>query len=299
MQAISSALFPYESKTLAIDDHNLKYLDEGKGEETFLCVHGNPTWSFYWRSMVESFSTTHRVIAVDHLGCGRSDKPTVEEFDYSFESHRDNLVKLIDELNLTQITLVAHDWGGAIGLAAAVKRKERIARIVLLNTGAFPPPYMPFRIGLCRIPLLGQLAVQGLNLFARRAVKLAMSRSTLPEAVADGLLAPYDSWSNRVAIYQFVKEIPMEPKHRSYTALEQLEYDLALFERVPKLLVWGMKDWCFRPDCLHRFQKAWPDAEVEKIHDAGHYVIEDARDEVLEAINNFIRRPIPDAESNE
>lgn len=302
MQNVSSEIFPYPSKSLSIGSHTLRYLDEGPSaggsgasvsdadgkKRAILCVHGNPTWSFYWRKVVERFSPTHRVVAVDHMGCGRSDKPDASEFDYSLASHRDNVVRLIDELDLEDITLVAHDWGGAIGLSAMLERRERLKRIVLLNTGAFPPPYIPLRISLCRFPVLGTFGVRGLNLFAKAAITMAMSRQSLSPEAASGLLAPYDSWENRVAIDAFVKDIPMKSSHPTHAVLAKLEEDLQSLSNLPSLLVWGMKDWCFRPECLRRFQSHWPNAQSVEIHDAGHYVIEDAPAETLAAIEEFL-----------
>lgn len=190
--------------------------------------------------------------------------------------------------DMRSITLIAHDWGGAIGLSTMLERRPLLKRIVLLNTGAFPPPYLPKRIAACRIPLLGSLAVRGLNAFARAATTMAMSRTRMKADVARGLLAPYDNWQNRVAIDAFVRDIPMSREHPTYEPLAHLEQQLPSLANLPSLLVWGMKDWCFRPECLRRFQAAWPDAVSVEIPDAGHYVIEDAPDETLQAISNFL-----------
>ena len=288
MRPIDDSLFPYSSKDFVVGGHTLRYLDEGSAEKTLLCVHGNPTWSFYYRRIVQQFSPSHRVIAVDHVGCGRSDKPSRGEFAYTLAAHRDNLIALIDSLQLQNVTLIAHDWGGAIGLATLLERRERFQRIVLLNTGAFPPPYVPLRIAACRIPILGTFGVRGLNLFARLAVSMAMSRNRMDAKVATGLLAPYDSWQNRVAIDAFVRDIPMSKKHPTHKTLADLETALPTLADMPSLLVWGMKDWCFRPECLQRFQSVWPNAQSKAIKDAGHYVLEDAPEETLAAIARFI-----------
>jgi haloalkane dehalogenase len=295
---IAAKLLPYHSHEILVSGHRLRYLDEGpslggEGEaaatpETILCVHGNPTWSFYWRRVIERFSPRYRVIAVDHLGCGRSEKPARGQFSYTLAAHRDNLLELIDRLGLQQINLLAHDWGGAIGLSALLERRDRFERIMLLNTGAFPPPYVPWRIAACRTPLLGTLAVRGLNLFARAAVRMAMSRQSMDKDVATGLLAPYDCWANRVAIDAFVRDIPMSRRHPTFGTLQTLEAQLSDLKRFPALMVWGMQDWCFRPECLRRFQQAWPDAETLEISDAGHYVMEDAPEETLERIATFL-----------
>ncbi len=290
MNNIAQDLLPYKSGELSIGSHTLRYLDEGSGDSTLLCVHGNPTWSFYWRSIVERFRSSHRVVAIDHLGCGRSDKPPRGlnvgrgEFPYRLADHRDNLVRLIDKLDLRRITLIAHDWGGAIGLASMVERIDRLERIVLLNTAAFPPPYVPWRIAVCRFPILGSFAIRGLNAFAGSAVTMAMSRNRLSAEAKRGLLAPYHSWENRVANDAFVRDIPMSESHPTMATLKQLERDLLNFVEFPQLLIWGMRDWCFREECLRRFEKVWPNAKTVEIADAGHYVIEDAPVEVLAAI---------------
>lgn len=283
-----SSLFPYQSAQMEVGGHSLSYVDEGSGPETLLCVHGNPTWSFYYRGVIEAFAPTHRVVAVDHLGCGRSDKPTKRQFSYRFADHRDNLVELIERLDLQRVTLIAHDWGGAIGVSSVLRVKERFERIALLNTGAFVPSFIPLRIAACRIPFLGTLAVRGLNLFALAALSMAMSRQNLTAAVKRELISPYDSWANRVAIDAFVKDIPMRASHPTYRELQELGDNLGTLSDLPSLLVWGMKDWCFRPECLRRFQSEWPNAEVVEIQDAGHYVIEDAPEETLNAIRQFL-----------
>ncbi|OYP36833.1 alpha/beta fold hydrolase [Rhodopirellula sp. MGV] len=276
-----------------VGNHSLAYRDQGSqspgsGGRTILCVHGNPTWSYYYRNVFHRFAGRYRVVAVDHIGCGESDKPPRGAFSYQLADHQQNLADLIEHLDLKNVMLLAHDWGGAIGLGALLKCRERFSAITLLNTGAFPPPYVPWRIAACRIPVLGTLGVRGLNLFARAAITMAMDRNHLSPEVTAGLLKPYDSWKNRVAIDAFVRDIPMKPSDPTYQTLLDLENALPSLAHLPSLLVWGMKDWCFRPECLRRFEKAWPNARSVEIADAGHYVIEDAPLEVLDAIETFL-----------
>lgn len=281
--------YPFHSQAIEIDSLRYHYIDQGSGDAPVVAVHGNPTWSFYWRRLLQGLAPARRVLAVDHIGCGMSDKP--QDYDYSLAKHRDNLLEWIDRLGLRRITLVVHDWGGAIGLAAAVEQPDRFARLVVTNTGAFPPPYVPWRIAACRTPLVGTWAVRGLNLFARAAVTMATARyRRLPEAAAAGLLAPYDSWANRVAIDRFVRDIPMSSKHPTYAVLKRLEERLPTLADKPALLIWGMRDWCFRPECLHRFQQVWPQAEVVEMGDVGHYVMEDAPDATVAAVADFLDR---------
>lgn len=296
MQSISSQ-FDYPVQKHAVGGWEMAYRDVPAADlpgtaKTILCVHGNPTWSYYYRGIAEHFSNSHRVVIVDHIGCGKSDKPAQRQFPYTLANHQSNLVSLIETLDLRDVTLLAHDWGGAIGLGSLLKTRERFNGIMLLNTAAFPPPYVPWRIAACRIPLFGTLAVRGLNLFARAAVTMAMDRNRMNDDVADNLLRPYDCWANRVAIDGFVRDIPTSDRHVTMQTLRELESQLPLLRDLPQLLVWGMKDWCFRPECLRRFQNVWPDATSVEIDDAGHYVIEDAPAETLQAIREFLTSKI-------
>lgn len=279
-------LYPFASHFQWVGSVKQHFLDEGAGE-TLLCVHGNPTWSFYWRNIVLGMRDRCRLIVPDHIGCGLSDKPA--KYDYTLTKHIDNLVELVRHLNLERVTLLAHDWGGAIGLGTVLRMPDRFSRIVLFNTGAFPPPYIPRRIQACRIPGLGTLGVRGLNLFARAALRMATEKpDRMTPAVKHGLLAPYDNWCDRIAIDRFVKDIPASPRHRTWQPLAEIEAGLPSLAERPKLLVWGMRDWCFRPDCLDRFLQAWPNAETERYDDCGHYVIEDAHERIVPRLRQFL-----------
>jgi haloalkane dehalogenase len=259
---------------------------ESTPTKTLLFVHGNPTWSFHWRQLILALRSTHRCIAPDHLGCGLSDKPP--QF-LTLGDHIENLRQLVDRLQLDRVTLVAQDWGGAIGLGAMLKMPERLGRIILFNTGAFPPLYIPWRIRICRAPFIGRFAVQGANAFSRAALRMTLARQRkLAPAVAAGYLAPYDSWPNRQAVYGFVRDIPTRPTEPTWQTLAEIERGLPMFADRPALLVWGMRDWCFRPDCLQRFIDAWPNAEAHRLMDMGHWVVEDAPEEALAAVQRFL-----------
>lgn len=271
-----------------LDGHRYHYLDEGQGE-TLLMVHGNPTWSFYWRDLISAWRGKYRIVVPDHIGCGLSDKP--QDYPYTLAQHVANLRRLIAELDLQRVTLLAHDWGGAIGLGAAVADPERFARFVLFNTGAFRSTRIPLRIAVCRTPLLGQLAVRGLNAFSRAALTMAMAdpRRLSPAAKA-GLLAPYDSWANRVAVHHFVLDIPLKPNHPSYATLAAIEQGLSKLRNKPVGLIWGMQDWCFTPHFLERFIEFFPEAEVHRLADAGHYVVEEAHEQIVPLVESFLQR---------
>jgi cis-3-alkyl-4-acyloxetan-2-one decarboxylase len=280
-----TAEFPFAPRFFDIDGLRYSYVDEGKGP-VLLCVHGNPTWSFAWRHLIAEFSRDHRVIAVDHIGCGRSDKPA--EYEYRLAKHVENLTRFVDGLDLRDVTLIAHDWGGCIGMGAAVKRPDRFRRFVMMNTAAFRSQRIPLRIAVCRIPAFGALAVRGLNGFSRAALTMAVERP-LTKAATAGYLAPYDSWANRIAVHEFVKDIPLNPSHRSYGTLVEIENGLSQFVDSPMLLPWGERDWCFTTAFLDEWQQRFPKAQAVRFADAGHYVFDDAKDRLGPAIREFLK----------
>ncbi len=284
------SLYPFQSREVILGGHRCHYVDEGAGE-VLLLVHGNPTWSFYWREIIRATRDRYRVVAMDHIGCGLSDKPSAKDYPYRLARRVADLNEFIEKLDLRKITLVAHDWGGAIGMGAAVAAADCFARFVLMNTAAFLAPRCPWSIRACRLPVFGPLAVQGLNLFARGALRSTVCKpERMTAAVRAGYLAPYDSWRHRTAILRFVHDIPLRPGHPSYETLSTIEAGLAQFRGQPVCLVWGMQDWCFTAQFLDRFLDFFPRAEVHRLADAGHYVVEDAHEQIAPLLEEFLRR---------
>ena len=296
-------LYPFRSHFAQIGGHSLHYVDEGPSFEdcpssengsppAILFSHGNPTWSFHFRDLIKDLRTEYRTVAVDHVGCGLSDKPAEM---FRLRDRIDHLSALIEQLDLRNITLVAQDWGGAIGLGAALRMPERFDRFVLLNTGAFRPWFFPWRIRVCRMPVLGRIGVQGANLFALAALRMTMvNREKLTPQVRSGYLSPYDTWAKRTSIYNFVEDIPWSTSHPSYATLAEIEEQLPTLDQHPVQLIWGMRDWCFTPKCLEKFIEVFPAAEVHRIADAGHWVIEDAGERVVPLVREFIDRHVAD-----
>jgi haloalkane dehalogenase len=183
-----------------------------------------------------------------------------------------------------------HDWGGAIGFGFAARHPEMIGRIVILNTAAFASDQIPARIALCKAPLLGPLIVRGANGFAGPATWMAMHRRTLSADEKRGYLLPYDSWANRVAVSAFVQDIPLAESHRTWPTLKTVEASLPRFRDRPVLVVWGGRDFCFNDAFLARWREIFPAATVHRLADAGHYVLDDAREEVVPLITQFFSR---------
>jgi haloalkane dehalogenase len=282
------SLYPFESHEIRLNGLRYHYLDEGAGP-VLLMVHGNPTWSFMWRDIILPLRKKFRLIVPDHIGCGLSDKPHPAQYSYRLAQRVADLARLIEHLDLQRITLVAHDWGGAIGMGAAVAAPGRFERFALMNTAAFLVPRCPFRIRLCHLPVIGPIGVQGLNLFVKAALDQAVAKhDRMTPAVRAGMIAPYDTWANRTAVYRFVCDIPLRPSHPTYQTLLDIEKGLAQFSGHPVCLIWGMQDWCFTPAFLQRFLEFFPRAEVHRLPDAAHYVVEDAHEQIILILEKFV-----------
>jgi cis-3-alkyl-4-acyloxetan-2-one decarboxylase len=283
------SLYPFQSREMAISGQRYHYIDEGAGP-VLLMVHGNPTWSFYWRNVIVALRDRYRIVAVDHIGCGLSAKPSAAEYPYRLARRSADLNELIEKLDLREITLVAHDWGGAIGMGAAVTAPERFTRFALMNTAAFRMPKCPWPIHLCHLPWFGPVTVQGMNLFVRAALRTTVCKhERMTPAVKAGYLAPYDTWRNREAVLRFVLDIPLAPSHPSYQTLVEIEQGLSKFADRPISIIWGMQDWCFTPKFLDRFLEFFPNAEVHRLADAGHYVVEDAYERIVPILDTFVK----------
>lgn len=258
----------------------MNFVDEGEGEPV-LMLHGNPTWSYFYRNVIKALEQKEfRCIAPDHIGCGLSEKP--QDYEYRLANHIDNLESLVNHLNLENVHLVVHDWGGAIGFGWAVRNVEKVKSITILNTAAFRSSSIPLRIAVCKLPLIGEYIVRKYNAFAGAAVTMAV-QNKLPEDVKRGFLYPCDNFANRIATARFVEDIPMNTKHPSWETLQKIESklpDLAHLRRSINI-IWGMKDWCFSPMYMRRWQEIFSDAYLERYKNAGHYLLEDAGEEII------------------
>lgn len=279
----SLAEYPFEPKRTLINGFNLSYLDEGEGP-VIVMLHGNPTWSYFYRNLVVRLRHRYRIIVPDHLGCGLSDKP--QDHDYTLANHIDNIEELLRQLDIDRYSLVVHDWGGAIGMGLAVRDPRRLVSSVVMNTAAFLSSRIPLRINVCRVPLLGDIIIRGLNGFAWPATFMAVTKKMAPEIVR-GYLAPYDSWTNRIATHRFVQDIPLSSHHRSYQTLAGIDKGLAGLQDKPMMIAWGGKDFCFTEEFYDQWTARFPEAEKYYFAEAGHYLLEDAGDLIIPLIDKF------------
>jgi pimeloyl-ACP methyl ester carboxylesterase len=283
------------SKWLDIRGQRMHVIDSAPthaSRGTLVMVHGNPTWSFYFRHLIAHFSKHYRCIVPDHIGMGLSSKPNDDGYPFTLGQRIADLDNVIEQLcPQGPLNLVLHDWGGMIGMGYAVRHRARIARLALMNTAAFALPAgktLPWSLRLCRTPGLGALAVRGLNLFCRGALSECINTAQMSKADQADLIAPYDSWANRIAVHRFVQDIPLHPRDPSYACMKLIERDLSKFIDCPTQIFWGGKDFVFDDDFLAKWQTILPQAVVHRFAEAGHYVLEDAREPIIALLDTFL-----------
>ncbi len=281
--------FPFAPRFLNTGDLNMHYVDEGPSDgPTLLFAHGNPTWSYYWRRPVAELSAKgHRCIAFDHMGFGRSQKPS-QLAAYSLERHVANTLALIDALDLHDVTLIAHDWGGPIGLGAMLERRERLRGLVLMNTWAWElPSFLPPFLREFRTEGLGEILALGGNLFVE-SIPGGMHRRDSDPVMMEAYRAPFPDYWSRAGTLAFQRDIPLTERDRSAPVMAGIQERLPSLA-VPVMLVWGMRDRVFQPMFLDQWREMLPAAEAVELHDAGHYLVEDRPEAITEALDGFAR----------
>lgn len=250
-------------------------------------LHGNPSWSFYYRNLIRGLSPHHRVIVPDHMGMGLSDKP--QDYPYTLEQHIHNLDILITTLGLVDVSYVLHDWGGLIGMGHALRHVEQTGRFVILNTAGFYFNQIPLSLRIARGGVFGEILVRGLNVFARGALIWGIHHhERIDTKVRSAYLAPYDNWKNRIAIYRFVQDIPLEAGHPTLALLMQIDAGIQVFSQHPMLIIWGARDPVFTIDgWFNEWRRRFPQAQAVSFEDAGHYVLEDAPERILPLVAGF------------
>ena len=279
--------FPFKPRYLRAEDVNLHYVDEGpRDAQPLLFIHGNPTWSYLWRRQIADLSEQgHRCVAFDHMGFGRSDKPPHMAV-YSLKAHVDNALALIDRLDLRDVVLVAHDWGGPIGLGALLERRERLRAVVLMNTWAWElPSFLPPFLREFRTEGLGEILALGGNLFVE-SIPGGMARRDIDPVMMEAYRAPFPDYWSRAGMLAFQREIPLTERDRSARLMGSIHERLPGLD-VPVLLVWGLRDPVFQPVFLDQWRELFPAARTVELEDAGHFLVEDRPEAVTEAIASF------------
>ena len=289
---VSPDLYPFQSRYINICGYKLHYLEEGNGDPV-LMLHGNPSWSFYYRNLVQSLSPFYHCLVPDHIGMGYSDKPGDDAYNYTLSRRVKDLEEFLDAKDINQnITLILHDWGGIIGMSYACRHPEAIKKIVILNTAAFHLPegkHFPFFLRFTRT-LPGEFLVRAFNSFSVGATRIGVQRTRMTKEVRRAYTAPYNSWKNRIAILRFIQDIPLKKEDPAFDLVMDVQNNLHLFHNTPVLIAWGMKDQVFDKDFLNKWMEYLPQAWVYRFDDCGHYILEDAREEVGQLIVDFLAK---------
>lgn len=283
---LDRSLYPFASHWFDSADGRMHYVDEGAGTPVVF-VHGTPTWSFLYRHLVARLAPRHRVVAVDHLGFGLSDKPAAAPYEPA--DHARRLVALFDALGLSRVTLVVHDFGGPIGLAAALAHPGRIDRLVLFNTwmwsvGDDPAIARGARVAGSR---LGRLLYRHLNFPVQVLMPKAMGdRRALTPEIHRHYAAPLATPDERMGAWGCARALlGAGPWYDRLWAQRDRLRDR------PMLLLWGMKDPTFGPRYLDRWRREFPAAQVHEIASSGHFVPEEAAAEVAPLVERFVAAP--------
>jgi pimeloyl-ACP methyl ester carboxylesterase len=279
--------FAFKPRFIEVGDVHLHYVDEGPSDaRPILMLHGNPTWSFMYRRPIASLTERgHRCIAFDHMGFGRSSKPP-EPRRYVLSSHVENAIAVLDQLDLNDVTLVCHDWGGPIGLAAALERQGRIRAVVAMNTWAWElPSFLPGFLRQFRGEGLGEILALANNAVVE-SIPGGMSKRDVDPQMMDAYRAPFPDYWSRLGTLGFIRDIPLTENDLSAPLMGHIHESLAGLN-VPLLLVWGMRDRVFVPAFLEQWQAIFPDAHKVELQ-AAHYLVEDTPDEVADAIHEFV-----------
>ncbi len=271
---------------------SMSYLDEGPRDgEVIVMLHGNPSWSYYWRNLVSGLSDRYRCIVPDHIGMGFSDKPGDRDYDYTLQSRIDDVATLLKHLGIDgPMTLAVHDWGGMIGFGWALTHAAQVKRLVITNTAAFPLPSakkMPWQLSLGRDSKFGAFIIRAFNAFSSGASYQGVE-TKMPADVRRAYVSPYDSWANRISTLRFMQDIPLHPGDKAWALVEAAGQRLPQFADRPAFIGWGLKDFVFDKHFLAGFRNALPNAQVNAFEDAGHYVLEDKQAELVPAIRRFL-----------
>jgi haloalkane dehalogenase len=276
--------YPFLSRYYAHADGRMHYIDIGAGSP-ILFVHGTPTWSFEWRHLLKAFSATHRCIAPDFLGFGLSERPRLAS--YTPEAHAERLLALVDSLNLHDVTLVVHDYGGPIGLPVALAEATSVKRLVIFNTWMWSfadDPVMDQR-GWLAGGAFGRFLYRHINFSLQVIMPSAYGdRSKLTPQIKKQYLDRFpDRWSRGAVLW------PLAQALRGSSAFyEQLWSKRERLQHLPTLIIWGMKDTAFQPYMLAKWRSILPQATVEELANAGHWPHEEEPALVLRAMREFL-----------
>jgi cis-3-alkyl-4-acyloxetan-2-one decarboxylase len=281
--------FPFTPHYYQTHGFSMHYADEGRGEPVVL-LHGDPTWGYLYRQFIAPLAQAYRCIVPDHMGMGKSGA-NAALYPYRLQHHIANLESLLLHLDLHDITLVVHDWGGPVGLGFAIRHPERIKRLVITNTWAFAPwPGGPFPrlLEMIRSPR-GEKFVLEKNGYLEPALLGTTHHSERLSGIAmEAYRSPFPTPESRRALLCWSRDIPVQETDPSYAEMKHIEESLPAFSRIPVLLLWGMRDPVLGVTVLRRWQQLYPHAITHKLEDASHFLHEDAPEQMMHLLQTFL-----------
>lgn len=278
---IPEDLYPFDDHFADVDGTRVHYVDEGSGPPLLL-LHGNPTWSFLYRDVIRGVRDRYRCIAPDLPGFGLS-SATAADYGFTPAEHARVIEQLILQLDLSGVTMMVQDWGGPIGFAAATRHPERFDAFVIANTWAWPKsdPGTQIFSRLLGGPLGGHLILKR-NFFVEKILPGGVRLRNLPETVMNAYRGPFPNPESRRPVHVFPREIL-----HSRPFLAEVERRLPTLAAKPALIVWPTRDIAFRDAELRRWEELFPLHHTVKVEGAGHYVQEDAADQIVTAIRDW------------
>jgi haloalkane dehalogenase len=272
--------FDHEPHYAEVDGLRMSYVDEGSGDPIVL-FHGEPTWAYLYRKMIPPLvAAGHRAIAPEFVGFGRSDKPTDQDW-YTYDRHVEHVTELLAGLDLQNVTAVVHDWGGPIGLRWAVENTDRVARIVILNTGLFAghvnEAFMAWRNFAERNPDLP------VGFIIQSATK-----TDVPQDVIDAYEAPWPTAESKAGVAKFPLLVPTDEDAPGVVEMNSVRDELSRWEK-PALVCFSDSDPIFGPKAGQRFVDLIPGAEEMRVIEGGAHFLQEDRGEVIAAnVNEFL-----------
>jgi haloalkane dehalogenase len=282
---VDNELYPFEDRWIGAEGCHVHYVDEGSGPP-LLMLHGNPTWSFTWREVIKGLSHRYRCIALDYPGFGLSEAPA--GYGYSPAEHAQVVDAVVQKLDLTDITMLSHDWGGPIGFWAAARQPHRYHGFVIGNTWAWPMNRNPGAQVFSRFlggPIGGYL-IKRRNFFVDTIIPKATKRVGPDERVMEQYRGPFPTPESRQPVHVFPRAIVGDTDW-----LREVERGLASLDDKPALIVFPTRDQAFGKSERERWERTFDDHRTVLLEGAGHYIGEDAPDEIVAALLDWSERP--------
>ncbi|MGC7102114.1 alpha/beta fold hydrolase [Amycolatopsis lurida] len=277
---VPESLYPFGSNFLNIAGARLHYVDEGEGDPLLL-LHGNPTWSFVYRELIKGLSDRFRCIAIDNPGFGLSSAP--DDYGYMPADHAKVIEQFVLELDLKNVTMMTQDWGGPIGFWVATRHAERMSGFIVGNTWAWPMTDARTRVFSAMMGgPVGRYMIKRRNLFVEKVLPGGVKRHKLPDEVMAAYRGPFSEVEARKAVHVLPRQIV-----QSGDFLREVEQRLPSVSDRRTLILWPSDDYAFGENELKRWESIFPGHKTVRLEGAGHYIQEDAPDEIIAAIREW------------